>query len=135
MTPVPDGRHRVAALAAIVSTAAGIVLVAIGIGAEIGRLLASAALLALAVLAVWYAVTRVGWRRTVGSIACVATIIVLVVVAVFGERANATVAVTGVALLAAGGALARWALGRDLRTLKAEPKRGTRVPAAARPVL
>src|SRR5918994_5782072 len=108
MTPFPDGRHRAAALAAIVSTAVGIVLLATGIGAEIGRLLASAALLALAVLAVWYAVTRVGWRRTVGSIASAATIIVLVIVGVFGGRANATVAVTGVALLPAGGAPRGW---------------------------
>jgi diacylglycerol kinase family enzyme len=135
MTPVPDGPHRAAALAAIVSTAVGVVLLAIGIGAEIGRLVASAALLALAVLAAWYALTRVGWRRTVGSIACAATIVALVVVAVLGQRASAALVVGGVLLLVAAAALARWALGRDLRTLKAEPTSGEPVPAAVRPVL
>jgi diacylglycerol kinase family enzyme len=135
MTPVPDGRHRAAAVAAIVSTAVGVVLLAIGVGAEIGRLLASAALLILAVIGAWYAVTRVGWRRIVGWISCATAIVALVIVAVLGERANATIAVAGVALLAAAGALGRWALGRDVRTLKAEPTEGTPVPAAVRPIL
>lgn len=135
MTPVPDGRHRAAAVAAIVSTAAGVALLAIGVGAEVGRLLASAALLALAVFVAWYAVTRVGWRRTAASIVCVATTVALVIVVVLGERGNATVAVAGIALLAAGAALGRWALGRNVRTLKAEPTAGTPVPAAVRPVL
>jgi hypothetical protein len=73
MASVSDVRRPAAADAAIVLTGVGVVLVAMGIGAEIGRLLGSAALLALATMAAWYAVTRAGWRRAAGSVALVAT--------------------------------------------------------------
>jgi diacylglycerol kinase family enzyme len=135
MASVSDVRRRAAADAAIVLTGVGVVLVAMGIGAEIGRLLGSAALLALATMAAWYALTRAGWRRAAGSVALVATVVVLVVVALLGDRTNATVTVAGIALFVAAHALGRWALGRDLRTLKSEPTSGTPVSEAIRPIL
>jgi len=58
-----------------------------------------------------------------------------VIVAVLGDRTSFVLVVVGVALLVVAAALGRSALGRDVRTLKAEPTAGARVAPAARPVL
>jgi diacylglycerol kinase family enzyme len=134
-TRPPDARHRVSAVGAIVLNTAGVALLAIGLVREFVRLVVSAGLLVLALFAAWYALTRAGWRRSVGAAVCVAAVIGSVLVTVLGERTNVIAAVAGIGLLVAAVALARWALGRDLRTLKAEPKAGTPVAPAVRPVL
>ena len=131
----PDGRRRAAAGGAVVSSAIGIAALLIGLGPEFIRLLASAPLLALAVFAMWYALTRTGWRRSVGAALGVAALIGIVIVAALGDRTSFVLAVVGVALLVVAAALGRWALGRDVRTLKAEPTAGAPVPPALRPVL
>ena len=130
-----DGRRRAAAGGAVVSSAIGIAALLIGLGPEFIRLLASAPLLALAVFAMWYALTRTGWRRSVGAALGVAALIGIVIVAALGDRTSFVLAVVGVALLVVAAALGRWALGRDVRTLKAEPTAGAPVPPALRPVL
>ena len=135
MRSVPGVRRRVAAAFTFVLTAVAVVLMAFGIGAEVGRLLAASVLLVLATIAAWYTVTRAGWRRAVGSAVFVATLAVLAIITLLGERTNATVTVAGIALFVAAQALGRWALGRDLRTLRSEPPAGTPVAAATRPVL
>ena len=131
----PDGRRRAAAGGAVVSSAIGIAALLIGLGPEFIRLLASAPLLALAVFALWYALTRTGWRRSVGAALGVAALIGIVIVAALGDRTSFVLAVVGVALLVVAAARGRWALGRDVRTLKAEPTAGAPVPPALRPVL
>jgi diacylglycerol kinase family enzyme len=131
----PDGRRRAAAGGAVVSSAIGIAALLIGLGPEFIRLLASAPLLALAVFALWYALTRTGWRRSAGAALGVAALIGIVIVAALGDRTSFVLAVVGVALLVVAAALGRWALGRDVRTLKAEPTAGAPVPPALRPVL
>ena len=131
----PDGRRRAAAAGAVVSSAIGIAALLIGLGPEFIRLLASAPLLALAVFAMWYGLTRTGWRRSVGAALGVAALIGIVIVAAIGDRTSFVLAVVGVALLVVAAALGRWALGRDVRTLKAEPTAGAPVPPALRPVL
>jgi hypothetical protein len=131
----PDGRRRAAAGGAVVSSAIGIAALLIGLGPEFIRLLASAPLLALAVFAMWYALTRTGWRRSVGAALGAAALIGIVIVAALGDRTSFVLAVVGVALLVVAAVLGRWALGRDVRTLKAEPTAGAPVPPALRPVL
>ena len=135
MRSVPGVRRRAAAAFTLVLTAVAVVLMAFGIGVQVGRLLAALVLLVLATIAAWYTVTRAGWRRAVGSAVFVATLAVLAIVTLLGERTNATVTVAGITLFVAAQALGRWALGRDLRTLKSEPPSGTPVAAAAHPVL
>jgi diacylglycerol kinase family enzyme len=130
-----DGRRRAVAVGAVVSTAIGIAALGIGLGPELIRLLASAPLLALAVFAMWYALTRAGWRRFVGAALTVAALIGIVIVAVLGDRTSFVLAVVGVALIVVAAALGRWALGRDVRTLKAELTAGPAVAPATRPVL
>jgi len=131
----PDGRRRAVAVGAVVSTAIGVASLLIGLAPELIRLLASASLLALAVFAIWYALTRAGWRRYVGVVLTAAALIGIVIVAVLGDRTSFVLVVVGVALLVVAAALGRSALGRDVRTLKAEPTAGARVAPAARPVL
>ncbi len=131
----PDGRRRLAAVAAIALNAAGVGVLVIGLGPELVRLLASAPLLALAVFAMWYALTRAGWRRAVGAALSVAALIGIVIGAVLGDHTSFVLAVVGVALLVLAAALGRWALGRDVRTLKAEPTAGAPVAPALGPVL
>jgi len=131
----PDGRRRAVAVGAVVSTAIGVASLLIGLAPELIRLLASASLLALAVFAIWYALTRAGWRRYVGVVLTTAALIGIVIVAVLGDRTSFVLVVVGVALLVVAAALGRSALGRDVRTLKAEPTAGARVAPAARPVL
>jgi diacylglycerol kinase family enzyme len=131
----PDGRRRAAAVGAVVSSAIAVAALVIGLGPELIRLVASASLLAVAVYAIWYALTRVGWRRSVGAALSVAALIGIVVVAVLGDRTSFVLAVVGVALLVVAAALGRWALGRDVRTLKAEPTAGAPAAPALRPVL
>jgi diacylglycerol kinase family enzyme len=135
MASVPDVRRRVAASATIVSTAVAVVLMAVGVGADVGRLLAGSVLLVLATIAAWYTITRAGWRRAVGSVAFVAVLVLLAIVTLLGDRTNGAVTLVGIALFVAAQALGRWALGRDLRTLKSEPTPGSPVAAGARPVL
>ena len=134
-TSPPDGRRRLAAGAAIALIAASVGALVIGLGPELIRLLASVPLLAVAVFAMWYALTRAGWRRFVGAALTVAALIGIWIVAVLGERTNVMLAVVGIALLVLAVALGRWALGRDVRTLKAEPTAGARVAPAAHAVL
>ncbi|HEU4865619.1 MAG TPA: diacylglycerol kinase family protein [Actinomycetota bacterium] len=134
-TTSPDGRHRLAAIAAIALIAASVGALVMGLGRELVRLVASAPLLAVAVFAMWYALTRTGWRRFVGAAFTVAALIGIWIVAALGERTNVMLAIVGIALLVVAAALGRWALGRDVRTLKAEPTAGARVAPAARGVL
>jgi diacylglycerol kinase family enzyme len=134
-TSPSDGRRHLAAVAAIALSVASVGVLVVGLGPELIRLLASAPLLALAVFAAWYALTRAGWGRFVGAALSVVALIGIVTVAVLGDRTNVMLAVVGIALLVVAAALGRWALGRDVRTLKAEPTAGARVAPAACAVL
>ncbi len=131
----PSVSERALAIASMPCSAAGVVLVIVGVGFQLGRLVAASALLGLALFAAWYALTRTGVRRALGAAVGVAAVVAIVVVTGPNERSHAPVAVAGLVLVVVGGALARRALRRDVRTLKAEPTPGTPVPAASRPVL
>ncbi|HEX2375598.1 MAG TPA: diacylglycerol kinase family protein [Actinomycetota bacterium] len=97
-------------------------------------LLAAVVLVSLGVGTAAYAVTRTGLRRTVAAVVAVLALvagIVLQVVAVGSLLGLVLV----VALIVVGGLATRYALGRDLASLKQSPTPGVPVGPAAHPVL
>jgi diacylglycerol kinase family enzyme len=89
--------------------------------------------LGVAIAAAAYAVTRTGGRRRVAVlVAVVALAVPLLLVVAYGQLLQ----LLGVLVLVAiAGAAARYALGRDLRSLQSSPTPGTPVGPAVRPVL
>jgi diacylglycerol kinase family enzyme len=97
-------------------------------------LVAAGLCFSLGVGAAAYAVTRAGTRRTVATVAAVlalAASVVLLLVAAGGVLAILLV----VALIVVGGLATRYALGRDLKSLKSGPTPGVPVGPATHPVL
>ena len=132
-TSKPTLSRRLAAIAAIALVV--IVLIATIVLAldSVGPLIAVLALVAVIVMAGWYALTRAGTTRTVAiafGVAAVAAVVALVV----SEDAGWSLVVRLVLLVVAV-ALARYALSRDVRTLKSSATAGTPVPAAQHGVL
>jgi diacylglycerol kinase family enzyme len=128
----PSALRRAAAVLSILLVLAVIVVTVVLASQQAARLLAAAALIAVAALAVWYALTRAGRRRFVGVALAVAAVSVLAVAFVAGNPLSVVIRVL-LLVLAAG--LARYALARDIRTLKATATAGTPVPAARQGVL
>jgi diacylglycerol kinase family enzyme len=92
------------------------------------------ACVSLGVAAAAYAVTRTGIRRTLAAVLAVlalAAALVLILAVVGGLLVLGLV----VALTLVGAAATRYALGRDIKSLKSSPTPGTAVGPAARPVL
>jgi diacylglycerol kinase family enzyme len=127
--------RRLAAVAAI-ACAVGAVVVALGAALGDGALIgsAAAACAAVAVGGLWFALSRRGVARIVGVVVAVGGVAALVAVALAGEH-NGLGVVAVVALLVAAAAAARYALQRDVQSLRAAPVAGTPVGRAARPVL
>jgi diacylglycerol kinase family enzyme len=128
-------RRRAAAIAAISLAAVVLALIAVSIVQDLGRLVADAALLLVAVYAAWYAATRTGWRRSLGAAVCAAAVIGALALALLRDPAQLSLALVRILLLVVAVVLARFALGRDVRTLKGQPTAGSAVPRAVRPVL
>ncbi len=134
-TPAPGPRQRMAAVASIALIAIVVVLSVVSIDDDVRRFLVQVPLLLVALFAGWYALTRVGARRTIGTVVCVAAVVGIVGVA-FVEEADATnVALLRLVLLLLAAVLARFALGRDVRSLKSRDTPGEPVAAATRGVL
>jgi len=119
----------------LAAIAVGIAALVIGLGPEVIRLVASAPLVALALFALWYASTRVGWLRSVAMVVGTVAAGGIIFVTASGERTSIIAVIVGIASLVVAAALGRWALGRDVRSLRAEPTAGTPTPPAAHPVL
>ena len=133
MKSVPLGR-RVSAVAAILAPVAVLVLLVAVLFRRPLVLAASAVCFILGIGAAAYAVTRVGLRRTLAAVLAVLALaawVVLLLAAV--GRLWVLAAVVGLTL--AGGAATKYALGRDIRSLKNTPTPGEPVGPAARPVL
>jgi diacylglycerol kinase family enzyme len=96
-------------------------------------LLATLACLAIAIGSASFALTRTRARRTAGAVFAIAAFVTPVVLSF--AVGGALVAIVFVALLAVAGGTARYALGRDVASLKASPTPGVEVGPAARPVL
>ena len=123
----PSVSRRLAAIAAIVLALAVVVLVVIGVASQPLRLVSVLVLLAVAVNAVWYAISRAGTRRAIA---------VAVVVAALGGAAAVLLFASGWSVLVRGVVLAlAFVLGRFALTPGATSElpeaEGRLVPAAA----
>jgi len=125
--------RRVSAVVALAAVAAATAIVLLALAQHLLWLVAAVACLWLAIAAAAYALTRTGARRLVASVVAVLALVALLVLLVVEGRLLQLVFL--VALLALAGAATRYALGRDLRSLKSGPTPGTAVGPASRPVL
>ena len=89
-------------------------------------------LIALVALSLWYALTRPGRRRAVAVVFAVAALASATAVVFVGSPVSVAARVV---LLVVAGALGRYALARDLRSLKSAATAGTPVPAATQGAL
>ena len=134
-TQTGQTRRRLAAIAAIVLTATVVVSTVISWLDQLDLLALEFALLVVAVIATWYALTRVAPERVVAAAVSVAALVAIVCIPLAGGLVAGVVALTRVGLLLLAAGLARYALRRDLRTLRAGETAGVPVPAAMRGVL
>jgi diacylglycerol kinase family enzyme len=132
MRSVAVGR-RVGAVVALAAAAAVVVVEVVALARNLLLLLLAVACLGVAIAAAAYAVTRTGARRALATVVALLALVVLVVLVVAQGRLWLVLLL--VALVALTGAATRFALGRDLKSLKSGPTPGTAVGPAARPVL
>ncbi len=130
----PDLARRVAAVGALALAAVAVVVGAVSLVGDVGRLVVALVLPAVLAAAAWIAVTRKGQIRAAATIAAVA-ILVLLAAAVLTAEGHGLSFVAVVALLAGSAALARYALRRDRAALKAQAVPGTPVGPARQGVL
>jgi hypothetical protein len=129
MNAVPQAR-RVSAVVAIVAV---LVVLVVTLVRQPLALVAAVVSLGVAIASAAYAVTRTGWRRRAAvAVAVVALAAPLVMVVAYGQLLQLVVALV---LVVVAGVASRYALGRDLESLKSSPTPGTAVGPAARPVL
>ena len=134
-TTGPRMSQRLAALAAILLA---VLVVGTTIASTLTDLLRLAILVPLIVVAVaaaWYTITRTGARRQLALVVLAATAVGSVAAAFIEGGRNALFAVARVLMVAAAVLLARFALGRDVRSLKRANSPGTAVRPAVHGVL
>jgi hypothetical protein len=132
MNAVPPAR-RVAAIVALVAVVAVIAILLLALVRHLPWLVVAVVCFWVAVASAAYTVTRTGMRRTVAAVVAVLALAApLLLVVVYGQLLQVLILVALVAL--AGGAT-RYALGRDIKSLRSGPTPGTAVGPAARPVL
>jgi diacylglycerol kinase family enzyme len=123
----------VAAIAALVAIVAMLVVTVVTLLQHPLALVTASVSLGVVIAAAAYAVTRTGWRRKVAvAMAVVALVATLVLVVAYGQLLQL---IGVIVLVAVAGVAARYALGRDLKSLKSGPTPGTAVGPATRPVL
>ncbi len=135
MATRPRVSQRVAALGAILLAAVVVVTTIASTLADLRRLAVLIPLIVVALAAAWYAITRTGARRQLAMVALAAAAFGSVAVAFIEGGRSALFAVARVLMLAAAVLLARFALGRDVRSLKRASSPGTAVPPAVHGVL
>jgi diacylglycerol kinase family enzyme len=125
--------RRAAAIAALVAIVAVFVVMVVGLLRHPLALVSASVSLGVAIAAAAYAVTRTGWRRRVAVVLAVVAVVAPLLLAVAYGQLLQLIGV--IVLVAIAGAAARYALGRDLKSLKSGPTPGTAVGPATRPVL
>jgi diacylglycerol kinase family enzyme len=133
--PPPDVGHRVVAVVAILLFALVVAATFVTVVGDIPRLVAQLVLLAAAALAAWYGLTRVGGRRVIAVLVAIASLTGIVLVG-YAEAGGGPVSllVRVIPLLLAV-TLSRFALGRNVRTLKQGETPGVPAQAATHGVL
>jgi diacylglycerol kinase family enzyme len=125
--------RRVSAILAILVVVAAIAIVVVALARHPLWLIAAIVCLAVAISAAAYAITRTGARRLVATVVAVLALAApLVLVVAYGQLLQLLFLL---ALVAVGGAATRYALGRDIKSLKSGPTPGLAVGSATRPVL
>jgi diacylglycerol kinase family enzyme len=131
----PTFLQRLAAVAAIILFVTVVVASVATLVDDLLRLLVDGVLLLAVMFGAWYALTRTGTGRMLGIVVCVAAV-AGIIAALWNEDNDVILSLlVRVALLVIAAALARFALGHDIRSLKRRDPLGTPVPAAARGVL
>ena len=130
---VPLGR-RVTAVVALLAPLALLVVVVVALVRRPLDLVLAVACVGIGVGAAAYAITRTGIRRTLAAVLAVLALAAAVVL-VLAVAGGLLVLGLVVALILVGAAATRYALGRDIKSLKSSPTPGTAVGPAARPVL
>jgi hypothetical protein len=132
MQSVPAAR-RVSAIVAILVVVAVVAILVVALARHLPWLLAAIVCLAGAISAAAYAITRTGARRLVATVVAVVTLAApIVLVVAYGRLLQLLLLI---ALIAIGGVTTRYALGRDIKSLRSGPTPGTAVGPATRPVL
>jgi diacylglycerol kinase family enzyme len=133
MTSVPVAR-RVSAVVAFAAVAAVIAIAVVVLAQHPLWLLAAIVCLVVAIAAATYAITRTGVRRLLASVVAALGLAAPIVLMIARGRLLLLILVL-VVLVGVAGAATRYALGRDMATLKSGPTPGVAVGPAARPVL
>jgi diacylglycerol kinase family enzyme len=125
--------RRISAIVALLAIVAAFGTVVLMLAADLPRLLGTFAFLAGAIAAAAYAITRTGVRRLL-ALALALLAFLAAVILLIGE-ASMWLLVVMVAFLAIATAATRYALARDIKSLKSGPTPGTPVGPARRGVL
>jgi diacylglycerol kinase family enzyme len=123
--------RRAAAALSLLALLAAIVVVLVAIADRPGAVIGAAVLVVVLTMAAWYAAVQHGVVRAVAALVAAAALVGLILL-LLDHPIRLIVAI---ALVVAATALARVALGRDLRTLKATATPGRPVGPARRGVL
>lgn len=134
-SPRPGIWRRLAALAALVLVVVVLVVTIVVVVKDPLAVVVQLALLLVATLAAWEALTRTGGRRWAALVIAAAAIVAIVVIEVGREESAFISLLLRLALLGVAVGLARYALARDVRTLKRGATPGAPVPAARRGAL
>ncbi len=133
--PRPGAARRLAAVAAIVLVVAVIVTTVLAIVDRPLEVVVQVVLLAVVLLAAWNALTRKQAARVVWIVVAVVAAVAVLVIQVSGFEGRLLSLLVRLALLGVALALARYALTRDVRSLKQMETPGKPVPAARHGVL
>jgi diacylglycerol kinase family enzyme len=127
--------RRVAALVALLLVVAVIAFTIVALADDVPRLLGQLALIAVAVVAGWVAVTRTGAKRSVGAILAVAAVVGIVLLQTGGDDLDVVSLVLRIVALIVAVGLAKYAIGTTDQALRAADTPGTPVAPAQRGVL
>jgi diacylglycerol kinase family enzyme len=134
-SPRPGIWRRLAAVTALVLLLVVLVVTIVIVVKDPLVVVLQLALLLVATLAAWEALTRTGGRRWAALVVAAAAIVAVVVLEVGREGSAFISLLLRLALLGVAVGLARYALARDVRTLKQGATPGVPVPAARRGAL
>ncbi|HEV3133681.1 MAG TPA: diacylglycerol kinase family protein, partial [Acidimicrobiia bacterium] len=134
-TPRPRILQRIAAVVVIVLLGVVLVTSVLSVVDDARLLVLSVPLLLVTLFAAWYALTRTGGRRLIGTTVCVAAVLGVLGLAIFGLSNGRLGVLAGLFGVLLAVALARYALGRGTRELKQRRTPGVAVAAAAHGVL
>ena len=133
--PKPGIERRLAALAAIVLFLGVLISTALVIVDRPLEVVVQVVLLAVVLIAVWEALTRKGTTRAIWAMVAIVAAVAVVAIQIIGGEGHLLSLLVRLALLGVALLLARYALTRDVRSLKQMETPGKPVPAARHGVL